>query len=151
MSLKLHELPGDKGKLQKRKRVGRGEASGLGRTSGKGNKGHAARSGGAKHGSFEGGQMPLIRRLPKFGFTNIPFKESREWVTLRQLNRFDDGATVDVAALQAAGLVRKSAESVKLICKGMLEKKLTVKLNAFSPGAKTAIEAKGGKWEVLSS
>lgn len=149
MSLKIHELPGDQGLLQKPKRVGRGEASGWGRSAGKGNKGHNQRSGGAKHGSFEGGQMPLVRRLPKFGFKNTAFRAERGWVTLRQLNRFEDGATIDADALRKAGLVKKTDEVVKVICKGMLEKRLTVRLSAFSPGAKTAIESKGGKWEVV--
>ncbi len=151
MSLKLHELPGDKGNRQTRKRVGRGEASGQGRTSGKGNKGHQARSGGAKSGSFEGGQMPLVRRLPKFGFSNASFRAPRGEVTLRQLNRFANGTTVDRALLHKAGLVKKSAQRIKVICKGMLEKQLTVRLEAFSPGAMTAIESRGGKWEIAKA
>ncbi len=151
MSFKLHELPGDKGNHQKRKRVGRGESSGWGRTSGKGNKGKQSRSGTNKGGSFEGGQMPLIRRLPKFGFSNVAFRESRAQVTLRQLNVFKDGTVVDPQKLYEEGLVRKSVVRIKLICKGMLERKLTVKLHAFSPGAQTAIETHGGKWEIVKS
>ncbi len=151
MTLKIHELPGDPGRQKRKKRVGRGEGSGRGRTAGKGNKGHKARSGGAKSGSFEGGQMPLIRRLPKFGFENTAFREKRAAVTLRHLNRFEDGATIDKEALCRAGLLPKSVLRVKLICKGVLKKRLNVKLSAFSPGAKTAIEALQGTWEVVAS
>jgi large subunit ribosomal protein L15 len=151
MGLKLHELPADRGRSQKSKRVGRGEGSGLGKTAGKGHKGAQARSGRAKGGSFEGGQMPLVRRLPKFGFTNTRFREDRTEITFRDLNKFDDGTTVDMAALKAMGLVAKRIESVKVICKGTLERKLTVSLQGFSSGAKTAIEARGGRWEIVKS
>lgn len=149
MGLKIHELPGDPGRRGRRKRVGRGEGSGRGRTAGKGNKGKKARSGAAKGGSFEGGQMPLIRRIPKFGFTNETFRVSREAVTLRQLNQFDDGATIDREALVEAGLIQKHVKQVKLICKGELERKLRVRLHGFSAGAKAAVEARGGSWEII--
>ena len=151
MALKLHELPGDKGNKQHKKRVGRGEGSGWGRTSGKGNKGVQARSGRAKGGSFEGGQMPLVRRLPKFGFSNVSFAIPKAAITLRQLNKFEDGATVDLAALHQAGLINNSVKKVKIICKGMLERKLTIRLHGFSAGAQTAIETRGGKWEIVES
>jgi len=151
MALKIHDLPGDPGKRQKKKRVGRGESSGWGRTAGKGNKGAKARSGRAKGRGFEGGQTPLLRRIPKYGFSNAAFQEKRAHITLIQLNRFDDGAVVDRDALHKAGLIRKGVERVKLICKGALKKKLTVRLQACSPGAQTAVEACGGKWEAAGS
>jgi large subunit ribosomal protein L15 len=152
MSIKIHELPGDRGKKQKKTRVGRGEGSGQGKTAGKGHKGQQARSGRAKGGTFEGGQTPLVRRVPKFGFKNTAFREPRAEVTLGQLEReFESGATVDPAALHAAGLVKKSVTRIKVIASGTLKKKLTVKCHGFSAGAKAAIEAAGGACEVLGS
>lgn len=148
--LKLHELPGDPGKLQKKKRVGRGEGSGLGKTSGKGHKGMKARSGGGGKGPyFEGGQMPMIRRLPKFGFSNVRFREKRAEVTLFELNKFEEGATVDFAAVNKMGLVPKQAEYVKVLATGELKKKLNVRLNGFSVKAREAIEAAGGTCEMV--
>jgi large subunit ribosomal protein L15 len=148
--LKLHNLPGDPGKKQRRKRVGRGEGSGQGGTSGKGHKGEQARSGGGhRTAAFEGGQMPIIRRLPKFGFSNTRFRLVRAEVTLRHLNRFEDGATVDIEALRLVRLVPKKAETVKLIATGTLERKLTVRLNGFSANARQAVEAAGGKCETV--
>jgi len=149
MSFKLHELSADKGNHQRKKRVGRGEGSGWGRCAGKGNKGAQARSGRAKGGSFEGGQMPLIRRLPKFGFSNVAFADPKAAITLRQLNIFGDGTIVDVEALHQAGLIKNSVKRVKVICKGMLERQLTVRVHGFSSGAQTAIETRGGKWEIV--
>lgn len=148
--LKLHELPGDPGKKQKTKRLGRGESSGQGKTSGHGHKGKQARSGSGKGAYFEGGQMPMIRRMPKFGFSNVRNQLRREAVTLEQLNKnFDDGAAVDFAALVAMKLVSKNTEYVKVLATGELAKKLSVKLNGFSAKAKQAIEAAGGTCETV--
>ena len=147
--LKLHNLPADPGKKQKKKRVGRGDGSGQGVTSGYGHKGQKARSGGTVGNGFEGGQMPLIRRLPKFGFSNIRFKQQKCEVTLRHLNKFEDGATVDLAALQQAGLATKKAEHVKLIATGKLERKLTIRVNGCTPKAREAVEAAGGQVETI--
>jgi large subunit ribosomal protein L15 len=152
MSIKIHELPGDRGKKQKKTRVGRGEGSGQGKTAGKGHKGQQARSGRAKGGAFEGGQTPLVRRIPKYGFKNTAFREPRAEVTLRQLDgKFEAGATVDPEALHAAGLVKKSVTRIKVIASGTLGKSLTVKCHGFSAGARAAIEAAGGTCEVLGS
>ena len=147
--LKLHELIGDPGKTQKKKRVGRGEGSGQGKTAGKGHKGKQARSGSGKGSSFEGGQMPMIRRLPKFGFSNARFRVARGEVSLAQLNKFEDGATVDFAALRQKGLVPKQVEYVKVLATGELTRKLTVKLNGFSAKAREAIEGAGGICETV--
>ena len=147
--LKLHELPGDPGKTQNRKRVGRGEGSGLGRSSGKGNKGHKARAGNTKSASFEGGQMPMIRRLPKFGFRRERFRAQRAEVTLRQLEQFEAGATVDFDAMRQRRLVAKQAEFVKVIATGQLTKNLTVKAHGFSAGARQQIKAAGGTCETV--
>jgi len=147
--LKLHELPGDPGKTQRKRRVGRGEGSGWGKTAGKGNKGLHARSGGSIKPGFEGGQMPLIRRLPKFGFSNVRFREKRAELTLADLNKFDDGATVDFEALRQRRLIPKQAQYIKVIATGKLEKKLSVRLNGFSAGARQAIEAAGGNCETV--
>lgn len=151
MGMKMHELPAESGKKRGRRRIGRGESSGWGKTAGKGHKGAQCRSGSAKRKGFEGGQTPLIRRVPKFGFSNVTFRVPRAAITLRDLNRFDDGATVDIDTLRQAGLVKKSVVRVKVIATGELEKKLTVKVSAFSEGARTAIEAKKGKCEVLGT
>lgn len=152
MSVKIHDLPGDPGRKQGRKRIGRGEGSGTGKTAGKGHKGAQARAGSAKGGGFEGGQTPLIRRIPKFGFKNTSFREPRAEVTLRQLeSKFEAGATVDPESLHKARLIKKSVRRVKVIASGTLNKKLTVKCHGFSAGAKAAIEAAGGTCEVLGS
>lgn len=150
MGLKLHELPGDPGKKQKRKRVGRGEGSGLGKTCGRGHKGAQARAGAAKGGAFEGGQTPLLRRIPKFGFSNVRFRTPRAEITLRQLDRFDEGSTIDLDALKKAGIARKGDQKAKVIATGTLSKKLTVRCSGFSRGAKAAIEAAGGSAEIVS-
>jgi large subunit ribosomal protein L15 len=149
MTIKLHALIGDPGKLQRRKRVGRGDGSGHGGTSGKGHKGLKARSGGTWGNSFEGGQMPLIRRLPKFGFRNTRFRAERSEVTLTQLNGFEDGATVDMEALRAKRLVPKKAQVVKLIATGRLERKLTVRLTAGTAKAREAVQAAGGQFQAV--
>ena len=150
--MKIHELGKDPGRTQKRKRCGRGEASGLGKTSGYGHKGSQARSGRGKgYGSgFEGGQMPLIRRLPKRGFTNI-FRKEVEIVNLGDLEAFENGSTVDVDALKALGKVRNNAKIVKVLGEGDLKVKLTVQAHRFSKSAREKIEAAGGKVEVLDS
>lgn len=147
--MKIHELPGDPGRKEKRKRVGRGEGSGLGRTAGKGNKGKNARSGSGKTTGFEGGQMPLLRRLPKFGFHN-PFRVAYEVVNLAALDKnFQAGAVVDVEALRAARLVRTN-KPVKVLGNGELTKALVVKVNAFSTSAEEKIRNAGGTPEVVA-
>jgi len=144
----LSNLTPPEGATQTRRRVGRGVGSGLGKTSGKGHKGQRARAGKGKvRPFFEGGQMPLYRRLPKRGFKNV-FAENFAWVNVAQLNRFEDGAVVDVAALLGQGLVKERPDGVKCLGNGILEKRLTVKLDAFSKSAITKIEEKGGKAEV---
>ena len=128
-------------------RRGRGHGSGNGKTAGKGHKGQKARSGAPRPG-FEGGQMPLYRRLPKRGFKNRNSKEIVS-VNLSALDRFEDGAVVDVEALLDAGIIKKTLDGVKILGNGELSKKLTVKANAFSEGAKAKIEAAGGSAEVI--
>ena len=148
--MKIHELPGDPGRRQKRKRVGRGTGSGLGKTSGKGHKGHQARQGGPGGGNssrFEGGQTPLTRRLPKRGFNN-PFRIEYQVVNVGQLNAFDEGSTVDAAALRAKGLIGTTRKPVKLLSDGALERKLTVKVDRASKTAAEAVTAKGGSIEA---
>ena len=147
--MKMHELPGDPGIQQKSKRRGRGEGSGSGRTAGHGNKGHQARSGGGKTGAFEGGQMPLIRRVPKRGFYN-PFGVDVKAVNVSALEKaFDSGATVDAASLVKAGLLKRADVRLKILGDGKLTKQLTVKANAFSASAKEKIAAAGGSAEVI--
>lgn len=131
-----------------RKRVGRGSGSGLGCTSGKGNKGQNARSGGGVRPGFEGGQMPLQRRIPKRGFNNI-FASKIVSINVGALECFDNGAVVDTQALIDAGLVKTVCDGVKILSNGKLSKSLTVKVNAFSAAAKEKIEAAGGKAEVI--
>ena len=151
MTLKLHELPADPGKRQKRKRVGRGNSSGWGKSAGRGDKGQQSRAGTTKGKGFEGGQTPLIRRIPKFGFTNISFRIPRCELTLDKLNRFHEGATVDLEALRKARMIKKSIRRVKVIATGELKIKLSVKLQGCSQGARAAIEAKGGTVEIVPS
>lgn len=150
--MKIHELGRDPGRTQSRKRRGRGQGSGLGKTSGHGHKGSQARSGRGKgYGSgFEGGQMPLIRRIPKRGFTNI-FRKEVIIVNLDVLENFAEGSTVDPDALKASGNVRSRAKIVKVLGNGELTRKLTVKAHRFSKSAREKIEAAGGKVEVLGS
>lgn len=145
----LHELKATPGSRPRRKRVGRGMGSGLGKTSGRGHKGQYARSGHKHKPGFEGGQMRLIRRLPKSGFTNT---RSRRFapVNVGDLEaRFDAGAEITLERLQSAGMVRSMARGVKILGAGELTKKLTVKAHAFSASAKTKIEAAGGACEVV--
>ncbi len=150
--MKIHELGKDPGRRQKRKRRGRGEASGLGKSAGYGNKGSQARSGRGKGygGAFEGGQMPLIRRVPKRGFHN-PFRVEYEVVNVGALNCFEDNAVVDLEALKKAGKIPTSAKQVKILGKGELTKKLTVKATAFSKGAIEKIQAAGGVAEPIAN
>lgn len=144
---KLSDLKPAKGSTQRRKRVGIGSSSGHGGTSGRGTKGQNSRSGGGVPTWFEGGQMPLIRRIPKRGFFNH-FRVEYQVVNLRDLARFDDGDTVDREALVAAGMVRKNGGPVKVLASGELEKKLTIKVDKASEAAKQKIEAAGGSLEV---
>ena len=146
--MKLHELSPAPGSTKKAFRKGRGAGSGNGKTAGKGHKGQNARSGGGVRPGFEGGQMSLTRRLPKRGFTNI-FATKYATINVGDLNRFEDGAVVDEAAIVAAGLVKKTMDGIKVLGNGELEKKLTVNAKAFSASAKQKIEAAGGKAEVM--
>ena len=146
--MKLHELHPAEGSTTAAKRLGRGVGSGLGKTSGKGHKGAKARSGGGKRPGFEGGQMPLYRRVPKKGFTNI-FGTDYATVNVENLNVFEDGAVVDTQALIDAGLIRKAQDGLKVLGNGELTKKLTVKAAKYTASAKEKIEAVGGTAEVI--
>lgn len=146
--MKLHELKANEGTRKKRNRVGRGMSSGNGKTSGRGHKGQKARSGGGVRPGFEGGQMPLFQRVPKRGFTNIHRKEFAI-VNLDALNRFEDGTEVTPELLLETGVVSNLKSGVKILGKGNVEKKLTVKAQKFSASAKDAIEAAGGQTEVI--
>lgn len=146
--MKLHELSPAQGSKKAVKRVGRGHGSGWGKTAGKGHKGQKARSGGGVRPGFEGGQMPLQRRVPKRGFNNI-FAKEIVGVNLSALNRFEDGAVVDIQALLDKGIVKNRFDGVKILGNGNLTKKLEVKATAFSASAKEKIEAAGGKAEVV--
>jgi len=136
------------GSTKTRRRVGRGIGSGLGKTSGRGHKGQKARAGGGKGPAFEGGQMPLTRRLPKHGFTNI-FKTEYVLVNVEDLNDFDAGAEVTPDLLLETGMLRKIKDGLKVMGGGMLEKALTVRAHKFTRSAKEKIEAAGGKAEVI--
>lgn len=146
--MKLHELKAPEGSRKAPKRVGRGTGSGLGRNSGKGEKGQNSRSGGGVRPGFEGGQMPLFRRLPKRGFTN-PFSKHYNAINLDRLNIFENGTEVTEALLLAKGVISKKLDGVKILGNGTLEKALTVKVSKFSKSASEKIEAAGGKAEVL--
>ena len=146
--MKLHELSPAEGSKKTAKRIGRGHGSGWGKTAGKGHKGQKARAGKGMRVGFEGGQMPLQRRIPKRGFNNI-FAKTVVAINVGTLNKFEDGAVVDIAALADKGIVKNSFDSVKILSNGTLTKKLTVKANAFSKGAVAKIEAAGGKTEVI--
>ena len=146
--MKLHELHPAEGSTSYPKRLGRGSGSGLGKTSGKGHKGAKARSGGGKRPGFEGGQMPLYRRVPKRGFNNVFGTEYAE-VNVERLEAFEDGATVDAKALLEARIIRKELDGVQILGGGELTKKLTVKAAKFTASAKEKIEAVGGKAEVI--
>ncbi len=146
--MKLEELKSPPGANKRTKRVGRGMGSGHGKTSTRGHKGQKARSGGGTRLGFEGGQMPLQRRLPKRGFNNI-FKKQYAIVKVKDLNCFDDGSVVTVDMLQQAGLVNKINAGVKILGDGELEKKLTVQVHKCSRQAEEKIQAKGGNFEVI--
>ncbi|QTL99283.1 50S ribosomal protein L15 [Iocasia frigidifontis] len=147
--MNLHDLKPNKGSKKKRKRVGRGIGSGRGYTSGRGANGQNARSGGGVRPTFEGGQTPLFRRLPKRGFTNIHKKEFNE-VNVYQLNKFDKNEEVTPEKLLESGVINKIAKSgVKILGEGEIEKALVVKANAFTKSAKEKIEGAGGKAEVI--
>ncbi len=146
--MKLQELSPAPGSVRDVKRIGRGHGSGQGKTAGKGHKGQKARAGRGMRPGFEGGQMPLQRRIPKRGFVNI-FATNYATVNVAALNAFEDGAVVDVEAMKNAGLVKKTYDGVKILANGTLTKKLTVKAAAYSEAAKAKIEAAGGKAEVI--
>ena len=146
--MKLHELAPAPGSKQTRNRVGRGLGSGNGKTAGRGMKGQNSRSGGGVRTGFEGGQMPLYRRLPKRGFKNIFAKTFAE-VNVETLNRFDDGATVDPVALVEAGILKNVQDGIRILGNGELTKKLTVRANGFTKTAESKITAAGGKVEVI--
>ena len=146
--MKLCELTSPAGTTTKAWRKGRGAGSGNGKTAGKGHKGQNARSGGGVRVGFEGGQMPITRRLPKRGFTNIFAKELVE-VYISDLERFENGAVVDAKALLEAGIISKEKDGIKILSNGQLSKKLTVKAKSFSAAAREKIEVAGGKAEVI--
>ena len=146
--MKLHELAPVMGSTQVGKRKGRGTGSGNGKTGGRGHKGQHARSGGGVRVGFEGGQMPLVRRIPKRGFTNI-YAKPLTAINVAVLNRFEDGAVVDAAALIEAGIIDSCPFGLKVLSNGNLTKKLTVKAAAFSESAKEKIQQAGGKAEVI--
>ena len=147
--MKLHELQPAAGSKKARTRVGRGLGSGLGKTSGRGQKGQNSRSGGGVRSGFEGGQMPLYRRLPKRGFNNVFAKQYAE-VNVEQLNRFEDGATVDPVALIEAGILKNVHDGIRILGNATLEtKNLTVIANGFTKSAEEKITAAGGKVEVI--
>ena len=147
--MKLHELEKNIGATSSKKRVGRGPGSGLGKTSGRGQKGQKARSGGSINPVFEGGQLPLYRRLPKRGFSNHRFKKVYAIVNLGDLNKFDDGTVVTPALLLEKRIVRKECNGIKVLGEGNLEKKLTIQAHRFSRSALAKIEESGSKAEVI--
>ena len=147
--MKLHELSPQEGSVKERFRKGRGAGSGNGKTAGKGHKGQNARSGGGVRPGFEGGQLPLYRKLPKRGFNNARFGKKYAVINVQSLNKFNDGEVVDCAALLAMGIINKAYDGVKILGEGEITKKLTVKAAVFSANAKEKIEAVGGKTEVV--
>ena len=147
--MKLHELSPAEGSVKEGFRKGRGAGSGNRKTAGKGHKGQNARSGGGVRPGFEGGQLPLYRKLPKRGFNNFRFAKKYAVVNVMSLNKFEDGAVVDCAALLKAGIINSVFDGVKVLGEGELTKKLTVKAAVFSASAKEKIEAVGGKTEVV--
>ena len=147
--MKLHELKSNEGAFKTNKRVGRGVASGHGKTSGKGHKGQNARSGGGVRPGFEGGQLPLFKRLPQRGFTNAMFKKVYATINVSDLEKFDNGAVITPELLKEMGILKKQLSGVKVLGNGELTKKITVKANKFSKSAIEKIEAQGGKAEVI--
>ena len=146
--MKLHELSPVAGSKKEPKRIGRGHGSGQGKTAGKGHKGQKARSGGSIRPGFEGGQMPLQRRIPKRGFNNI-FAKKIVAINLSDLNVFEDNEVIDAKALIDKGIIKKEYDGIKILSNGEMSKKLIVKANAFSEAAKQKIEEAGGKAEVI--
>ena len=147
--MKLHTLYQPEGAVKERKRVGRGVATGNGKTAGKGHKGQNARSGGGVRPGFEGGQLPLFRRLPKRGFSNAPFKIEYATINVSDLDKFEDGAVVTPELLKEMGILKQQLDGVKVLGNGELTKKITVKANRFSKTAVENIEKMGGKAEVI--
>ena len=147
--MKLNELQRNIGATHAKKRVGRGSGSGLGKTSGRGQKGQKARSGGSINPVFEGGQLPLYRRIPKRGFSNAKFKTVYGVINLTELNKFEDGTVVTPALLKETGLVKKQYDGIKVLGNGKLEKKLTIQANKFSESALEKIKEAGSKAEVI--
>jgi large subunit ribosomal protein L15 len=147
--MRLHDLKPRPGAKHRRKRLGIGESSGHGKTSGRGGKGQSARSGSSIRIGFEGGQMPLIRRLPKRGFNNAAFTTRYLPVNLESLNHFDNGAVVDETALRDAGFANGKSDGIKILGDGDLKKKLTIRAHAFSKSAKEKIEGQGGNCEII--
>ena len=147
--MKLHTIKPTEGAIKVRTRVGRGVGSGLGKTSGRGEKGQKARSGYSHKPGFEGGQLPLYRRLPKRGFTNAKFKTVYAVINLSDLNNFENGAVVSPELLKEMGLIKNQLDGIKVLGNGVLEKKLTVRAHKFSEKAKEEIEKLGGKIEVI--
>jgi len=147
--MKLHELEKNIGATHTKKRVGRGPGSGLGKTSGRGQKGQKARSGGSINPVFEGGQLPLYRRIPKRGFSNAKFKTVYAIINVEDLNIFEDGTVVTEALLKDTGLVKKQLNGIKVLGNGKLEKKLTIQANKFSASALEKIKEAGSKAEVI--
>jgi len=146
--VKLDSLKPSKGSIKNKKRIGRGHGSGLGKTSGRGHKGSGQRSGNKRRAWFEGGQMPLARRLPRRGFTNI-FKEEIQIVNISDLNRIEKNSEIDPVVLQENGMIRSSLKPVKILGEGDIDKKLNVTASAFSASAKNKIEKAGGTATIL--
>ena len=149
--MRLHDLKPRPGAKHRRKRLGQGEASGHGKTSGRGGKGQSARSGSSIRVGFEGGQMPLIRRIPKRGFNNARHRTAYLAVNVEALNIFDDGARVDAAMLREQGMAQGRSSGIKILGQGELKKKLTVSAHAFSGTARKKIEGAGGVCEVVAA
>ena len=147
--MKLHELEKNIGAKQTKKRVGRGPGSGLGKTSGKGQKGQKARSGASINPVFEGGQLPLYRRLPKRGFSNALFKTEYAVINISDLNKFENGTVVTPALLKEKGIIKKQLKGIKVLGNGKLEKKLTIQAHKFSTSALEKIKESGSKAEVI--
>ena len=147
--MKLHELEKNIGATHAKKRVGRGPGSGLGKTSGRGQKGQKARSGGSINPVFEGGQLPLYRRIPKRGFSNAKFKTRYAVINLGQLNVFEDGTVVTPALLKDTGIIKNQLDGIKVLGTGKLEKKLTIQASKFSASAEEKIKEAGSKAEVI--
>ena len=147
--MKLHELEKNIGATHRAKRKGLGRGSGNGKTSGRGQKGQNSRSGGGVRANFEGGQIPLYRRLPKRGFTNAKFKTTYSVINVSDLNVFEDGTVVTPALLKETGLLKKQLDGVKVLGNGTLERKLTIQANKFSKEAMEKINKAGSKFEVI--